>query len=405
MKIKISGDGTKVGKRINIVNITYTILNEKNRAMSEKGNYLLAVIKTKESYDTLAESLSNIIEEMEQTKSINVDGTTYDLEYFLGGDWKFLVCVCGIGGANANYACIWCTCPKIERHNMEKSWSVLDPDLGARTLEKIEKFARTKKYNCNHAPLFSFIPISHVIIDTLHLYLRITDNLIELLIRELKRADAIEKKKQFTDNFPRDKYKHMAEYEKYLQSLGIPFQFYVGKESKQLEYRDLTGPEKQKLFKNIDISSLLPNCSHSEIIQQIWNDFTAFNEDLKQDGKLADVDKFKSNVKMWMNKFLTVYQTKDVTPYMHAFSSHVPEFLSLYGNIELFTQQGMEKYNDITSKNFFRSTNHQGISAIKQLFLKRKRVQLLEAAGCARMKRGYTCSNCNTAGHTIKTVL
>ncbi|CAB4030475.1 Hypothetical predicted protein, partial [Paramuricea clavata] len=61
--------------------------------------------------------------------------------------------------------------------------------------------------------------------------------------------------------------------------------------------------------------------------------------DLKQDVKLADVDKFKSNVKMWKNKFLTVYQTKDVTPYMHAFSSHVPEFLSLYGNIELFTQQ------------------------------------------------------------------
>ncbi|CAB4030476.1 Hypothetical predicted protein [Paramuricea clavata] len=189
--------------------------------MSEKGNYLLAVIKTKEIYDTLAESLSNIIEEMEQTKSINVDGTTYDLEYFLGGDWKFLACVCGIGGANANYACIWCTCPKIERHNMEKSWSILDPGhvhhmhFGARSLEKIEKFSKTKKYNCNHAPLFSFIPISRdVIIDTLHLYLRITDNLIKLLIRELKRADAIERKKLFTDNFPRDKYKHMAEYEK-----------------------------------------------------------------------------------------------------------------------------------------------------------------------------------------------
>lgn len=403
VKVKISGDGTKVGKRLNIVNITYTIINEKNRAMSEKGNYLLAVVKTKESYDTLAESLSNIIEEMEQTTSINVDGTAYPLEYFLGGDWKFLACVCGIGGANADYACIWCTCPKKERHNMEKSWSILDPELGARSLEKIRQFARTKKYNCNHAPLFSFIPTSHVVIDTLHLYLRITDNLIELIIRELKRCDAIEKKKTFTDNFERDKYKHMAEYEKYLQSLGIQFQFYVGKATKQLEYRDLTGPEKQKLFKNVNIVSLLPNCPHSEKIQEIWNDFTAITDELKQDVKLDDVDKIKTNIKMWMNKFLTVYQTKDVTPYMHAFSAHVPEFLSLYGNIEQFTQQGMEKYNDITSKNFFRSTNHQGISAIRQLFFKRKRVQFLEAAGCSRVKRAYTCSNCNEVGHTIKT--
>ena len=67
-------------------------------------------------------------------------------------------------------------------------------------------------------------------------------------------------------------------------------------------------------------------------------------------------------------------------PYMHALCSHVPEFLALYGNIEYFTQQGMEKYNDITSKNFFRSTNHRGVSAIKQLFLKRNRLQFLEAA-------------------------
>lgn len=106
----------------------------------------------------------------------------------------------------------------------------------------------------------------------------------------------------------------------------------------------------------------------------------------------------------WLTKFLILYQTKDVTPYMHALCSHVPEFLSLYGNIGCFTtQQGLEKYNDITSKNYFRSTNHRGVSAIKQLFLKKNRVQYLEAVGCARKKRNYTCSNCKCTGHTIKT--
>ena len=73
------------------------------------------------------------------------------------------------------------------------------------------------------------------------------------------------------------------------------------------------------------ISTLLPYCSDSENIHEIWNDFTATIENIKQHVKPVDVEKFKLNVKMWMNKFLTIYQTKDVTPYMHTFSSHVPE--------------------------------------------------------------------------------
>lgn len=62
---------------------------------------------------------------------------------------------------------------------------------------------------------------------------------------------------------------------------------------------------------------------------------------------------------------------------MHALRNHVPEFLKLYSNIEHFTQQGMEKYNDKASKAYFRSTNPQGIDALEQLFLKQSRVQFL----------------------------
>ena len=175
---------------------------------------------------------------MGQLKEIFVDGNihVYHLEYFLGGDWKFLACVCGIGAANAENACVWCICPKLKRYDTSKSWSVLDPEFGARTLDEIKKCAKGKKFNCIHVPLFPFIPLSHVIIDTLHLYLRICDNLIQLFIRELKIGDSIHQKKTYSDNFSRDKYKHMAGYERYLQSLGIPFHWYISKETKQLEY-------------------------------------------------------------------------------------------------------------------------------------------------------------------------
>ena len=88
---------------------------------------------------------------------------------------------------------------------------------------------------------------------------------------------------------------------------------------------------------------------------------------------------------------------------MHALYAHVPEFLHLYSNFEYFTQQGMEKYNDLTSKNFFRSSNHRGVSALRQIFYKKGRVQFLEQAGCPRIKKKYKCSNCDNEGHNLKT--
>ena len=54
-----------------------------------------------------------------------------------------------------------------------KKWSLTDKTLGARDSVEISRRAKCKQYNCKNDPLFSFIPIDHVVIDTLHLFLRI----------------------------------------------------------------------------------------------------------------------------------------------------------------------------------------------------------------------------------------
>ena len=59
-------------------------------------------------------------------------GTKYEIDFLLGGDWKFLVCVCGIDSATATYSCIWCTCSKSERH-LDKQWSIVDEEYGAQS--------------------------------------------------------------------------------------------------------------------------------------------------------------------------------------------------------------------------------------------------------------------------------
>ena len=71
------------------------------------------------------------------------------------------------------------------------------------------------RYNCCEEPIFCIIPIDHVIIDTLHLFLQISDVLINLLIRDLHILDGIEKS---TTTLPdKAKNKNMKAYEEFLQ--------------------------------------------------------------------------------------------------------------------------------------------------------------------------------------------
>ena len=67
----------------------------------------------------------------------------------------------------------------------------------------------------------------------------------------------------------------------------------------------------------------------------------------------VEIETFKRSAKEWLQQFLTIYQTKHVTPYMHAMVAHLPEFMELYGSVAPFTQQGLEKLNDVYTKYYF----------------------------------------------------
>ena len=102
--------------------------------MSEKGNYVIAVIKTKDDYEGIRVSLSDLRDEMKNLTSITCDGRTFEIEYFLSGDWKFLATVCGIGPANQDYACIWCFCPCALRYDVSKDCSLTNVAQGQEPL-------------------------------------------------------------------------------------------------------------------------------------------------------------------------------------------------------------------------------------------------------------------------------
>ena len=78
---------------------------------------------------------------------------------------------------------------------------------------------------------------------------------------------------------------------------------------------------------------------------------------------------------------------------MHAMAQHVPEFLQLHkGNIVQFTQQGLEKLNDVSTKNYQRSSNHRDHEALKEMLQKMNKIELLRDQGNEQDIRKQKCS-------------
>ena len=214
-----------------------------------------------------------MIHQVQNLTTITVRDQTVTIVYYVGGDWKFLEMVTGIGAATytSRYACIWCKCPQLERFDTLQKWSIMDTDYGARTLEENIALAQSRakeKFNVINNPIFPTIPQTCVVVDNLHMLLRVCDVLIDLLLMELRHLDCIDKVVKLKSL---DSLKYIKLYEQTLQMIGIgDFSFWIGKESKKLKFRSLTCPEKLILFDKMKVAETFPQISHSEKVQSLW---------------------------------------------------------------------------------------------------------------------------------------
>lgn len=160
--------------------------------------------------------------------------------------------VCGLEAATSEYACIWCKCPKGQRWNMDLSWVQI---MGGEQLRKLLKSQSSLSQTSTVviAAGFHFFPIDHV---TLHLFLRVGDVLIDLLIKDLRTLDGIEtmtRRRGSNENTGQN----VNAYVQFLNvECKIRFRWYVDKETKNTTWRDLIGPEKDRLFSPKIVSRL-----------------------------------------------------------------------------------------------------------------------------------------------------
>jgi hypothetical protein len=98
---------------------------------------------------------------------------------------------------------------------------------------------------------------------------------------------------------------------------------------------------------------------------------------IKKDGSQLDSlwQSLKKEQIEYLNDSLSPFVP--ITPYIHVFVHHVPDFLEIYDNLNIFNTQGLEKLNDLTTIDFHSSTNKnlKDNKYLKQLMEKRNRIE------------------------------
>lgn len=222
-----------------------------------------------------------------------------------------------------------------------------------------------------HEPIFKFIKGQNIIVDVLHLFLRVSDRLMSLLHEEIEQMDLtwsnkLEEKKNFLN------------YINFLKSLGIKKPYY--KENDSYQIRNFNGGEKISIFQNIKFEIIFPKMKNAKVRQQVWDNFLGIIFDIKDN--VIDHSELKLRTDNFIENLRKIIFTDESisTPYIHIFISHLykqTEYLSSKGlYLNDFSMQGIEKMNDFITKYYQRSSNKKG-DFIKQVLQKRSRIEIL----------------------------
>ena len=188
--VKISGDGAKITRTSNFLTMSVSLLKQEGLPCSPT---VLAIVSASESYAVLDKALGPLIQQVNSVidkGKIQVDGQEVSIEILFGADMKFLQLAFGLNGSTSNQSCVWCKVKKDDLWDTSKPWDLYSTDEMKRTYKNLcEDALQSRNGVTKGIPLFKFDSDS-VVVDELHLMLRISDVLLRNLILESKDQDA-----------------------------------------------------------------------------------------------------------------------------------------------------------------------------------------------------------------------
>ena len=113
IKIKICVDGTKIGRKLYLLNFAFSIINDFKNCISCYSHYTLAIGEIKECYEDLKEPMDYLIGQLKKLSTINFRDKNFTFEYDFAADLKLALIITGLKAANSDYLCRTVTVRKI----------------------------------------------------------------------------------------------------------------------------------------------------------------------------------------------------------------------------------------------------------------------------------------------------
>ena len=122
IEVKLSGDVARMTRNSSCIFLSFSLLQTGNYVMSASGNPTIAIVKEPENYDTINNEFQDSFREINDSiaqKDITIGNSNLNLDFFLRGDFKFLLLMMGMKSSTSNYECIWCKTHKENRWEMD----------------------------------------------------------------------------------------------------------------------------------------------------------------------------------------------------------------------------------------------------------------------------------------------
>ena len=281
---------------------------------------------------------------------INIDNKRYKITYLQGGDLKWISNMTDIVQANGNQSCIWChwkrnSCIDFEANwRIERSHVIGESKIGLPS-DRNDGYLR--------APLVKFIDFTNTVVDPLHFGLRITD----------KQFDKLNPHIQYLS---RNGGQGMQRFAKFIkEDCKVTNAITYNSETETYSLRSINQNERYKIMDCLthkkSLMQLFPEYKDDnklKLFNFVFCEFYELHKFIKLDHTLYfDEDSLKTRLKNWLKSFVRVTDGEKLTPYVHTFVFHVPEFITKFKNLNLFSMQALERLNSTNKARYQRRTN------------------------------------------------
>lgn len=289
----------------------------------------------------------------------------------------------------AHQPCIWCTYDITKDEKNDQGQYIHSTMNITRTLDEANRIVSTFEKGLNgyvKSPIIN-IDFKFCVFDTLHLFLRITDKLFAILFDFIENCESGE-----DDLEKRPMMKGFLDFLKNECKICNPYYFkQKNNTGEKVKLRSLNSNELENIYRALSITDvngnqtvlitiLKPSQDHLQeltMINALWLNFYKYYQIIKN--RIAiNIESLTNSLKCFFNilKDSHFESCLNLTPYLHILIHHLPVFLEIYGDIDIFNLQGFEKLNHVLKQAYQGNTNKKTHVYLKQLLSVRNRYEL-----------------------------